>query len=204
MSKDEETKPSDEMTIGQAKEFYAERGRMVYSDDVDLVNLIQDADWEKGIPNSNYVHALSLTELIFSNTRKSLLMLTGQTCDGFISCLLDSFTSMLKRFRQQQGAARIITINAVPEQMEKLHKLEVTYGDVLTVRNARASEESKLEHFIVADKTILRDEKYHPPLTDQNLASAIQATVYFDNERKATVVSRRFGTIWELLVPKSK
>ena len=59
---------SDIKTIGQAKQLYKVDGPAIYSDDTALVNLIQTIRWKVGLQNTNFLHAISLTDLLFQNT----------------------------------------------------------------------------------------------------------------------------------------
>jgi len=99
------------MNIRQAKEVYLKHGISLYPDYEALSSVFRKLDIEEPISNSNFLHALSLTDIMFRHADKNLVMVTGGCGDGFIQCLEKSFLAMLGKIRDTGGAARVIVIN---------------------------------------------------------------------------------------------
>jgi len=72
------------MKIKDAKDIYLKHGLSLQPDFEALAVVFRKCDIEAPIANSNYLHALSLTDLMFRHADHSLEMVTGGCGDGFI------------------------------------------------------------------------------------------------------------------------
>ena len=191
------------LTIGEAKELYKQYGPALYTDDAGLLEIFKRNSVEDGFRNDSYVHALFLTELMLQNTRFSFKMLTGKEGDGFLGTLKEDFVKMLRRFKKHQGKAQIVIADS--EEPKFLRKLKSDYPDNLKVRSAEPAKGAQIEHFIVSDDSMVREEEPHEPLMDtMDAKGAVRATVYFSNSVKAKLVSQQFDGLWDYLAPEEE
>ena len=193
----------EDMTIEDAQKQYETHGALFYSDDAALVDVIQRTAWDEALSNHSYLHALSLTNLMFNRTTRAFLMLTGSAGDGFVNCLRDSFVKMLRRIRAKDGVAKVIVVNprsGTPNVFEDIFCTEDDC-DFLEIVEGQAGAKARIKHFIACDDRMLRDEKYHPPLDGKMKASLVSAKVFFHNKILTTLAQERFNTIWGILKP---
>jgi len=190
------------MKIKDAKEIYIKHGLSLQPDFEALAVVFRKCDIEAPIANSNYLHALSLTDLMFRHADHSLEMVTGGCGDGFIGGLKKSFLAMLEKIRKVEGKARIIVIDGETENLKTWANDE--YKDVLELVEATANEGVIIPHFIVCDKDMVRDEEKHGPLDDDTDANKVRADVFFNNHSKARVFTTRFNAMWEALRGNSR
>jgi hypothetical protein len=183
------------MNIKQARRVYKDFGRSLNPDFESWVRLFRRLNIDAPIANVNYLHALSLTDLMFRHADNKLDMVTGGQGDGFIEVLKDSFISMLERIRRNNGAARVIVFNGRATVLQQI--VDNAFANVLTVRRATMRPGAVIRHFIVADDDMVRDEEPHEELTDLTDANKVRAKVYFKNPSQARVASSRFTAMWE-------
>lgn len=188
--------PRVHMKIAQAKSLYEEFGDDFRQDMDSLVRLFRENGVEGALDNGNYLHALSLTDLMFRHTDQSLRMLTGNAGDGFLTCLSHSFVSMLQRIKDRGGKAKIVFLNSDPFG-EEFRKIQDKFQGTLEV--IRATAPGALEHYIVCDDDMVRDEEKHGELSECSSASEIKAKVYFRNKTMAKVFSLKFNQLWNKL-----
>ena len=193
----------DEITIEKANEIYIEQGAAFYSDDAAMVAIIQSTGWDGAMKNLNFLHALSLTGLMFDTTKANFRMLTGQACDGFVEILNEKFIALLQRLKEIGGKARIIVVDAKKDEPSFLKNIIERFPDTLKVERGRSGANVKIEHFIACDGHMLRKEKYHDPITNESMASDIKADVYFQNESETVMAEDTFDIIWNKLSNKS-
>lgn len=185
------------MNIKEAKDVYSKHGASLHPDYEALSTVFRQLDIEAPISNSNFLHALSLTHLMFHHADRRLEMVTGGCGDGFIQCLKQSFLSMLDKIRASGGTARIIVIDGDCSQLNTW--AAGAYKDVLQIVRASAKPGVRIAHFIVCDDDMVRDEEPHGPLTDTTDANQVKAQVYFHNHSKARIFSSRFSAMWNAL-----
>lgn len=185
------------MNIEQARDiFRCSRAEMV-SEMNGVANVIREQGISVPIPNASFLHALALTDLMMRYTEREFLMVTGGHGDGFIGCLKDSFAGMLARLKENGGKAQVVVVDG-PETNAFLDSFAKLFPNVLRWSKASTGG-SPVAHFIVADGEMVRDEKPHPELSDESLASVIKANVYFHNRGIASVFRSRFERIWKSL-----
>jgi len=192
---DEKARP---MTIGVCKKLFEQYSDGFLPDQENLVQLFRRHRLDHAIHNENYLHALSLTDLMFQHTKYSFCMLTGSAGDGFLACLRDSFVAMLRRIRNSKGEARVIVVNGSTTEFQPFLD---EFPDTLTVIQAESASGAQIAHFIVGDDDMVRDEEIHSPLTKNSNANEIKADVYFANKIEADMFSRKFDIYWNGLNP---
>lgn len=196
--------PNPQMTINEAKQFFARFKDDLRPDVEALVSLFRDSEIDAPLANGNFLHALSLTELMIDHTRQSFSMLTGGSGDGFLSCLKDNLRRMLARVRSVGGQARIIVINGDRDPSACMTELQREFAGTLEVKTVFAAPGTNITHFIVCDDDMVRDEEPHPPLSDVASANLIKAKVFFRNRPKAKAFAFRFNSIWQALTPAAQ
>lgn len=189
------------MKIEDAKRLYLQWGKVLQPDYDHLIDAHREQKPHKGMPNDNYYHALCLTDRMFRETKHHMRMLSGKDGDGFLTTLRESFEGMLVNITENGGFAHIILVadtvsNFIKEMKEKYSSLQVTL--------ACLKEGRQIAHSIVCDNRMVRDEKTHPPLTEESNANDIKATIYFDDKVVAKVAAENFDSAWELINPPSK
>lgn len=187
------------MDIGKAKALFNECGGEMVREYESIAAFCRENRIDAPLANGNFLHALTLTDLLFRHTEKSLLMLTGGAGDGFIACLEKTFKAMLGRLRSNKGSARIIIVDGDQEN-KLLRSLQKDYPGVLQVARATSSG-SPISHFIVGDGEMLRDEEPHPQLNDSIDANVIKADVYFHSPNIASIFTNRFDAMWRRVNP---
>jgi len=186
------------LTIGEAKNLYAKFGLSLYSDDVDLAELVRHSDWSTGLTNSNYLHALALTDVMFRETKTSLAMLTGPECEYFLECLSKTFEAALERVKAASGAARLIMIG--DNDASRRDRLRGKYGNQLQVAFGMPSQPNILaDHYLICDARMVRHEEPHDKILDTDDAGKIKARVFFNSPIMAKVLGARFDSLWNLL-----
>ncbi len=187
------------MTVADAQRIFSQYTNDFLEEQEHFVDLLRKNHIEQAISNSNYLHALTLTDLMFRHTDRSFRMLTGFEGDGFLKCLCKSFKSMLTRIQERGGKARIILVDGDATDLQSIRE---EFKDTLEVVEAVPSNsESSIAHFLVCDTDMVRDEKPHKKLAEGGNANQIHAEVYFANRFKGGTFSRKFDLIWEKLVP---
>ncbi len=189
----------DDMTIEEATKHYIDEGEAIYSDDASMVSMIQSTGCEGALKNSNYVHALRLTGLMYDATNTSIRIVTGAGCDGFIKTLRDKFIAMLTRLKENRGMARVIIVDTKEEEVDLLKQFEQQFQGTIEVKHGKSAPDAKVEHRIVCDGRMLRKEEYHAPVNKKTKASDIKAKVYFHNKSKAASAEDNFDIIWKKL-----
>lgn len=193
-------------TIAKAQERSREELPYLLEEYGPLVEFCRENNVVAPLKNNTYMHALAMTQIMFDRTDTYLRMVTGACGYGFINLLKDPFVTMLKRLRRMRemvpnAGARIIVVNG--SNSDVLAKLETEFGDVLRIERAVAPLDAKVEHYIVCDDDMIRDEKPHPPLTPQSPIDTVKADVYFYNPRLAGIFARRFDNLWSQLTQVS-
>jgi hypothetical protein len=188
------------MNIRQAKEFFQKYQNDLEPDYANLVRLFRKQGIDEAIPNSNYLHALGLIDGMFSETSRSLRMLTGNASEAVPSLLFGPFEKMLLRIKKNGGSAKVIVVDG---SASGLDPLKGKYPDTLDVALGTATKGSRISHFIVCDSDLVREEEYHVPLNDDSSADLIKAKVYCANKGKATALSLLFDGIWKKLTTAS-
>ncbi len=195
---DEVSGSSAGMTIAEAQKIFSQYTNDFLEEQEHFVDLLRKNHIEQALSNSNYLHALTLTDLMFRHTDRSFRMLTGFEGDGFLKCLCKSFKSMLTRIQKRGGKARIILVDGDATDLQSIRK---EFKDTLEVVEAVSSNSgSSVAHFLVCDTDMVRDEKFHEKLAEDGNANQIHAEVYFANRFKGETFSRKFDLIWEKLV----
>ena len=191
----------DALNIGQVIKLYKEHGHQYYGSALHKA-MLQYADTEVNEPlnNDSYADALFLTDIMLQKTNRSLCVLTGNCVGQFLSVLNDSLIGALKRIKNLKGKARFILVDTDGKVPEFLKTLKAA-GYPISVTFAKAVNNAKVSHYIIADGKMLRDEKYHEELTDESAASDIRASVYLNSPVHAQSKQVRFDSVWEQLNP---
>ncbi|EMI40550.1 hypothetical protein [Rhodopirellula sp. SWK7] len=192
--------PKSPLTITEAAQFFDNHSEELLKDYRSIKDLLRNAEITKPVANSNYLHALMLTDLMIEETGHQFRMLTGGAICGFLKTLEDSFTEMLDRFtssRKRGGSsfARILVVDGSDEH-GLLEGLKTRFPEVVDYRFATAPKDAKFKHFIVGDEDMVRDEDFHAPIMQDSPADMIKAEVSFFDPSKAKVFASRFDTFW--------
>lgn len=192
--------PRTRMTIGDAKRVFQEYGPELQHDFEGLVQLFRAHGIALPISNSNYLHALSMTDLMFRHTDRSLRMVTGNATEGLPQCLQTTFRRMLQRIRGNGGKARMVVIDSDTAALEPLRQ---EFSGTFELARARPRQRARVTHFIVCDDDMVRDEQYHDTLGDDTDANTIKAHVYFANPEMASTFGANFDAIWDAVRPSA-
>ena len=181
------------MKISDAIEIYKNKQLDCVDEDYkELVRLVRESRIKDPIKNSNYSHALYLTDLMFGCTTESLRIFCGNGGDGFLTALKDSFEKAVKRVIKNGGTVKIILLaDSAPDILKELkskYKEKFQY--------ALANAKGLLNHYIVCDSRLLRYEEKHEPITKDSEVDLIKANVYFNNPSIAKMMEDGFDTIW--------
>ncbi len=187
---------NETITIAEAQKRYRELGReSVYPGYRDVVERLVRDNFRGEIPNDSYADALFLTDVMFSNSKTSVRMLTGDGCDGFFETLESSLSAMLFRLKQSGGFFKIIVLaEKMPQTLDRYCR---EYSGTLDASLGRATQQMK--HFIVCDSAVSRMEQPHGELTPETLATEIKATVSFSNPVSAKRLESYFDALWGVL-----
>lgn len=182
------------MTIGEIKEKYlSEKEEALEQDYRDLVDLFQKHFPKDGIPNSDYLHALYLTDLMFQGTTRNICMFNGSGKDGWLDVLKDTLRNTIHRIKENRGLMRAVFIGKkVPQAIVDLAE---EFGEE-TVRYTTLDSDVPLKHFITCDGSMLRMEEVHEPLTSDMQGDTIKAQVYLSNTAMTNTVDKYFDSIW--------
>jgi len=183
------------MDIATAKRFFLECREELVEGYRNVADYCREHQISAPLPNDNFVHALTLTDLMFDKCQRSLRMLTGGHGDGFIGCLKDTFVKMLHRLKKNSGVAQILVLNGGSES-KLLDSLAAEFPGTLKIAKGRIVS-GAVSHCIVADNEMVRDEQPHEPLAELTSANVIKANVYFHSPGMADLFSKRFDAIWE-------
>ena len=179
------------LTVGDAKRLYDKYGGAAfYSDD------LMACDTGKPLKNSNYIHALFLTEEMFKATGHSLRMFTGAGGDGALDILKKRFREAIDRIvSHTDGIFKAIIVGGAKPKI--LEELEQKYPKRVKVRMARLKDpDAEVRHFVVSDGKMVRDEEPHAPITDESLSTDIRAEVYMDDPHEEKIAEERFEDLW--------
>jgi hypothetical protein len=145
------------------------------------------------VKNDSYADALELTEEMLFHTHRKINILTGGACGGFYATLLEHLTSALERIRKAGGSARMIVL--APKYPEWLLVLAQEF--VGTFELARLNASNPLQHFIVCDSRIVREENIHEELRPDSPADTIKAAVIFNEPEKGSALEVKFDELWK-------
>jgi hypothetical protein len=197
------TQSAETMTIARAKQLFVQFRKSLEPDYASVMQLLRQTNTTSPIENSNYLHALSLADLMFCNTSRSLRMLTGSSTEALPNALYDSFAQMISRIKENRGSAKVIVVNGNSRDLTHFEQLQEEYKGTLEFAEGRAAPGARVTHFIVCDSDMVRDEDYHPDLDENSSADLVTAKVYFANKAKADLLTRFFDRIWSALKGRS-
>ncbi len=197
---DPQTSKGKPMTIGEAKRFFEQFRKSLEPDYASVMQVLRALSATAPIANSNYLHFLNLTDLMFRNTNRSLRMLTGNACEAVPSALYDSFKTMLSRIKENRGSAQVIVVNG---NARSLDQFQDEYKGTLFVTEGKTPPCARVTHFMVCDSDMVRDEEYHPELSDDTSADLVRAKIYFANSTKADSLTRVFDRVWSSLTAQA-
>lgn len=186
------------MDIQKAKDIFRECGRDLATEHENVVDFCRKNRVSAPLSNGNFLHALTLTELLFRHCDQSFRMVTGGAGDGFLGCLRNQFSQMLARLRANGGDARIVVVDGDTES-GILHELVGKYEGTLCVRAATAPTGKLVQHYMVADGEMVRDEEPHEPIDNGSDAGLIRAKVYFHSPGVAELFTKRHDRVWDRL-----
>ena len=208
---------SSDITIGKTIEWYtALRDDVVGKSIRDMYdNAKKCAKEGEYVCNDTYFHALFLSEIMFSNTQKSLRILSGCDIVKFLRTLHDSFIACCKEIAKNNGIIRIVALTPSPEIFENC-KAELReffkeireecpsidgkiFGRLKILPSEIANEvlngtNTTFSHYMVSDSKMLRIESPHGVLAESHPASSIKAKVFFNAPNAATDVANSFDT----------
>jgi len=180
-------------------DYKAQRAESIGKDYRDIVDIIHnESRLDIEIPNSDYSHALYLTDLMFQDTSKNIRMLNGisEGCD-WLEALRDNLVAALKRIERKHGGflkAILVGKGAAPDSIVKLRK---EFKD--TVQFVTATSPKPIKHFIICDDCMLRSEELHGPITPDTASDNIHASVYLNSPPRAKEKAEEFDMIWDYL-----
>lgn len=186
------------MQIEEIEELYAEKGAEgVEQDYRDLVVAFWRLRSKEPIPNSDYLHGLYLTELMFKSTSSSIRILSGIGESNWLKVLRDSLSKAIVRIKAKGKCVKAIFVGqgSPPEAIVELRSK--FGGDTVKFISARTSK--PVEHFIACDSHMLRLERIHAPLTPQTDSGEVVADVYLNNPAKTKTKEEEFDYIWDYL-----
>ena len=186
------------MNIREAKEKYRqEKEKCIDPEFRSMAEVLVDARIETNQPikNSNYLHALYLTELMFEHTGKSINILSGAGLDGFLESIQESFIDAIKRISNAGGKVRMILLGH--EAPPFINQLKAKYKSSFDIWHATEAEGQHVRHFIVCDRNKVRVEDIHNELTDSSDINDIRADVFMNNRSMAKVFNTFFNTCLE-------
>lgn len=184
------------MKIADIEELYARGGfNEVKKDYRDLVDAFRHLRCREPIPNSDYLHGLYLTDLMFRSTSENIRILSGMGESNWLRVLRDSLTKALERIKTKKGFLKAIFVGTGAPSKAILY-LQNKFGTD-TVKFITATAPEPVEHFIACDSHMLRLEKAHPPITGDMDSSKIIASVYLYNPARAKAKEEQFELIWK-------
>ena len=193
-----------QLKISDVQRLFSDHGAELLGDYRSVVTMIRKHKIDSPLENSNYLHALQLTQLMLEHTSQQFRMLTGGMLDGFIGTLAPHFESMLQRIKSScrdgnTAFARVILVTSggVPVDCPVLDELQSRYDGVLDVSFVSVPEDAGIRHFIVGDNDMVRDEEEHDQLSLESDASMVRAKVSFFAPAKAKVFARKFDSYWD-------
>ena len=187
------------MRIGEAQQEYGKSGpECIDRDYRDLVQIFIKYRLKEEIPNSNYLHFLYLTDLMFQNSTRRIWMLNGPGKEGWLDILKQNLDDAIGRIKKAKGTLRAVFLSEKLPQT--IVDLQSKYGNTV-VQLATAKGSPGLGHFIVCDDRMLRLEQPHEELTPDMDSDKIVASVYLNNPFKTEAVANYFSSIWEALKP---
>lgn len=204
-----------EITIGKTIEWYSALRDDVAGKSVrEMFDVARKCAKEgEYVCNDTYFHALFLSEIMFSNTKESLRILSGCDIVRFLRTLHDSFIACCKEIAKNNGIIKIVALTPSSERFEKckseLHAFfkEIKEecpsidGKIFGVLKILPSEMAKsvlngtnttLSHYIVSDSKMLRIESPHGVLAEDHPASSIKAKVFFNTPNTAIDIANSF------------
>jgi hypothetical protein len=183
------------MTIKDAIALYSQPESSGHSPALrELINYMIDQNIKTEFENDSYLDALTLTELMFRRSTKSIRMLTGPQGDGFLAALKKPFREALDRITSTGGKVQIVVLGQANSCLDTLQK---EFPATLFVRQAKSA--NPLKHFTVCDTRMARVEQLHAELTSDTPASEIKARVCFNDPVQAKALEDGFDRIWNWL-----
>lgn len=186
------------MKIGEVEKLYEEKGAEEVDQDYrDLVDAFRRLELKEPIPNSDYLHGLYLTDLMFKTTNRSIRILSGTGQSNWLEVLRDSLSKAVARIKARGQFLKAIFVGegGPPKGILKLQEMFGTE----TVQFVIAKTSKPFNHFIACDSRKLRLEDIHEPITPQMDSSEIVASVYLNNPAKTKSKEEDFDYIWDYL-----
>lgn len=162
-----------------------------------------------------FIHALLLTDLMFSKTNYNLRIFSGHNIAEVLIALENSFLNVCENIASHEGKVRIITaIN--PQTYEKTRaKLKMVADNVRQQIRDKINREIDLwctcyfmepdevmspPHFIACDSKMLKIEDSHLPLTKDSDIPGILSQFYFNDADKSKLFEKRFDDLYNSLI----
>ena len=182
------------MTVKDAKDIFEKWGGSLQKPFDDLIDIKSQDKPEKPISNDNYFMALCFTNRMFSKTNKHIRMLAGKDGADFLNLLQSNFERAMERVRKNDGFVRIILVTEkIPNFLKQL---KAKYPKWLEYKRAILMPGAQIEHTIICDDYMVREEEIHPPLDENTPADAIRASVYFSNSARGKMRASEFDGTW--------
>lgn len=159
----------------------------------EVINQLIDDNVKTDFENDSYLDALILTDVMFRRSNSSVRLLTGPGLDGFLGALQSTFVKTLERLSKSGGTVKILLLSKdIPAWLSDLSE---KFKNTVTIRRATATK--PINHFIVCDSKMSRQEDVHPPITGASDVTAIKARVSFNETGKAEVLENHFDAMWK-------
>lgn len=189
--------PIETLTIRDAQQlFNCYSSELVAGYDELLASImIEDVPRDMIAANDSYLSSLILVAAMLRRSKTSMRVLIGGGVDLFFKMIKDDFVRCLERFAKTRGFVKIIVVDSTKEDF--LEELAVKYPNVLSILYATTRQ--PVNHFIVCDSSMVRDEEPHKALSIDMETNVIKAKIYFNNKEKARVTTEFFDGIWDQL-----
>ncbi len=156
--------------------------------------------------NSNVSHASYIIQRMLESAEKEVCILSGTFNDVFYQGaeVKKAFQVAAKSIYKNGGSIRVITADEPDtKDLRQLFKeVNESAGGKDVVKYISAINGGKpedIQHFIVVDKLMYREEERHPLLKEPLEQAKIKAEVCFNAKEKASFLASSFNSIWERL-----
>lgn len=164
----------------------------------ELISALIERGYEKSFSNDSYLDALCLTHVMVERTVSTMRVLTGGGGSvGFWKTLAKPFNEAAARLAKIGGCIQFIVINPIAECGEVFAEIKKKYPGVFDF--VLANSATPISHFMICDSRMVRVEEPHEPITLNNPADCIKATVTFKSAELAERYENLFSSLWDRL-----
>ena len=178
----------DIKTINDAIKFYRSPEKQRQVNDIKRK---LDGGVQVTFKNDNYVNALCLSEVLFSQTKDSLRIITGSNIDLFFGVLRKFISEACDRVRKAGGKLNILLLNKDKSRnKEDLRQSIIGVGfkpeDIVI---CDISQDAALRHYIISDEKHYRIEEPHGKLDPDARVDSVKADVVFNDKHAHTLAA---------------